>query len=118
VSLAASSEMVPKQVRDGLRGTPFEGLITARLKQLSPINNLRRGMPPFLFIHGTADALVPFEQSTAMCDGMKNLGAACSVFPVEGGGHGIRWWESIAAIRSPWKVEMIRWLQALFTPLA
>jgi hypothetical protein len=49
---------------------------------------------------------------------MKNLGAACSVFPVEGGGHGIRWWESIAAIRSPWKVEMIRWLQALFTPVA
>jgi acetyl esterase len=118
VSLAASSEMVPKQVRDGLRGTPFEGLITARLKQLSPINNLRRGMPPFLFIHGTADALVPFEQSTAMCDGMKSLGTACSVFPVEGGGHGIRWWESIAAIRSPWKVEMIRWLQALFTPVA
>ncbi len=114
VGLAASSEMVPKQIREGLKGTPFEGLIMARLKQLSPVESVHKGMPPFLFIHGTADALVPFEQSTVMCDKMKAIDVACSVFPVEDGGHGMRWWESIAAIRTPWKREMIGWLQDLF----
>ena len=114
VNLAASSDMVPRQVREGLKGTPFEGLIMARLKQLSPIENVHKGMPPFLFIHGTADSLVPYEQSVAMCDKMKTVGAPCTVFPVEGGDHGIRWWESIPAIRGPWKQEMIGWLQDLF----
>ncbi|MEP6715818.1 MAG: alpha/beta hydrolase [Terriglobia bacterium] len=114
VALATSSEMVPAQIRNGLKGSPFEGMIMARLKQLSPINSVHRGMPPFLFIHGTSDSLVPYEQSTAMCNRMKAVDAACRVYPVEGGDHGIRWWESIPAIRGPWKVEMITWLQDLF----
>jgi dipeptidyl aminopeptidase/acylaminoacyl peptidase len=65
------------------------------LAQLSPINNIRRDMPPFLFIHGTADAMIPFEQSRAMCDRMKAVEADCEVYPVKGGGHGILWWDSI-----------------------
>ena len=61
VSLAKNSNYVPRQIRESLKGTPFEGLLLARLAQLSPIQNLRAGMPPFLLIHGTADSLVPLR---------------------------------------------------------
>ena len=53
-------------------------------------------MPPFLLIHGTADPLVPFEQSRNMCDRMRAAGASCELLPVEGAGHGMRWWQTSA----------------------
>jgi alpha-L-fucosidase 2 len=106
VSLVRDSDLIPPAIRDSIQGTPFQTIILARLSQLSPIDNVRSGMPPFLFIHGTADRLVPFEQSEAMCARMKTVGASCQVFPVEGEGHGMRRWGS-----SAYKREIIRWLK-------
>jgi acetyl esterase len=112
VALAKDSELIPDAIRARLQGTPFEGLILARLAQLSPIEKVRRGMPPFLLIHGTADPVVPFEQSKAMCGKMLAVGGECTVFPVPGGGHGIRRWEYTPSTEAPYKREMIRWLRA------
>jgi acetyl esterase len=72
---------------------------------------VRRGMPPFLLIHGTADTLVPFEQSKTMCARIREAGASCELYPVAGAGHGIRWWESNPAMARPYKQEMVRWLK-------
>ena len=94
VSLLTNSDLIPSSIRDAVQGTPFEGLLLARLAQLSPIGRVRGGMPPFLMIHGTADQLVPFEQSRAMCSKMQSVGASCDLFRVPGGGHGLRRWES------------------------
>src|SRR5215469_8179745 len=111
VQLAEESTFVPQQIRDSLRGTPLENLLLARLRQLSPVDNVKPDSPPFLLIHGTDDALVPFAQSRAMCDRMKAAGASCELFPVEGGGHGIRWWESARPREAQtYKNEMVRWL--------
>jgi dipeptidyl aminopeptidase/acylaminoacyl peptidase len=77
---------------------------------LSPIEKVRPGMPPFLLIHGTADVLVPFAQSRAMCIKMQSAGASCDLFRVPGGVHGIRRWEGNPEISMPYKKEMIRWL--------
>lgn len=110
VSLAKTSTYMPSSIRASVSGTPWEGLVLAGLRQLSPINNVRRDMPPFLLIHGTADSLVPFEQSKAMCDRMRTAGASCELYPVPGGGHGIRWWES-NGLASGYKRKMITWLQ-------
>jgi acetyl esterase len=114
VALAKNSELIPAAIRNQLQGTPFEGLILARLGQLSPIEKVRSEMPPFLLIHGTADSIVPFEQSRAMCNRMQSVGAECKVFPVRGAGHGIRRWESSPSIEAPYKREMIRWLREQF----
>ncbi len=115
--LAKSSALVPAQIRNSLIGTPFEGLIMARLSQLSPIASIRTTAPPFLLIHGTADSLVPFSQSTAMCDRMKRAGASCEVYSVHGGGHGIRWWESSQPREAAaYKHKMIDWLAAQLQP--
>lgn len=112
VELAKDSDFVPQQLRNSIRGTPFEPIILARLGQLSPIDNVRPGAPPFLLIHGTEDALVPFAQSSAMCDRLKASGDACEVYPVAGGGHGIRWWESSHPRQAQaYKEEMVRWLE-------
>jgi alpha-L-fucosidase 2 len=112
VQLAEESTFVPQQIRDSLRGTPLENLLLARLRQLSPVDNVKPDSPPFLLIHGTADALVPFAQSRAMCDRMNAAGASCELYPVDGGGHGIRWWESARPREAQaYKNEMVRWLR-------
>ena len=116
VSLAKDSDYVPKSIRDSVRGTPWEGLVLAGLAQLSPINQVRRGMPPFLFIHGTSDALVPYSQSVNMCDRMRAAGDTCELFPVEGGGHGLRWWEAYPRLAQPYKRKMIDWLKLQLKP--
>lgn len=106
VSLLKTSELIPAQLRNSLRGTPLEGMLIARLAQLSPIEKVRKDMPPFLMIHGTADPLVPFAQSKAMCSKMQDAGAVCDLFRVPGEGHGLRRWDQSPA----YKKEMIRWL--------
>lgn len=114
VTLAKTSDYVPKALRDSVRGTPWESIILAGLGQLSPINNVRRDMPPFLLIHGTSDALVPFQQSVDMCAQMRKAGATCEVYPVEGGGHGMRWWEAYPRLAAPYKHKMVQWLEKRF----
>jgi dipeptidyl aminopeptidase/acylaminoacyl peptidase len=68
-------------------------------------------MPPFLFIHGTRDAAVPFEQSPMMCEAMRKAGARCEVYTVEDAPHGIGPWEKNPAWQG-YKVKMIEWLRA------
>lgn len=111
-ALAKDSKMVPQWIRDNVRGTPWEGLILARLKQLSPIEHVRAGMPPMLLIHGTADPAVPFTQSQKMCVKVQYVGGACEVFAVDGAGHGVRWWESSPRQSATYKQRMVAWLGA------
>jgi acetyl esterase len=110
VTLVKNSEYIPERIRRSVQGTPWESLILAGLAQLSPANNVRRDMPPFLFIHGTDDPLVPFSQSRDMCNRMRQAGASCEVYPVEGAGHGLRWWESYPRLAAGYKRKMIEWL--------
>lgn len=46
VSLFQDSAFIPAQIRNGVRGTPWESLLLAGLSQLSPIENVRGDMPP------------------------------------------------------------------------
>ena len=81
----------------------------AKLKEVSPIHAVHKGMPPFLAIHGTRDDQVPYEQSTMMCDAMHAVGAACEIVTVEAGGHGMGGWKD--ADQQHYKAEMIAWLK-------
>ncbi len=64
-----------------------------RLREASPITYVHKNMPPYLLIHGTEDAAVPFNLSVKMCEKMRQAGASCEVFPVEGAPHGVGPWE-------------------------
>jgi alpha-L-fucosidase 2 len=109
VSLIRNSNLIPEQFRTRVIGTPWERLIMAGLSQLSPVDNVRRDMPPFLLIHGTSDPLVPYKQSVDMCDRMRQAGATCDLYPIDGAGHGIRWWS--ASERNLADRKMVSWLE-------
>ena len=81
----------------------------AKLSALAPIAAVHKGMPPFLCIHGNKDDQVPYDQSTAMCDAMKKVGAFCELITIEGGGHGMSGWR--APEMQHWKPEMIEFLK-------
>jgi acetyl esterase len=81
----------------------------AKLRAISPIFAVHKGMPPFLCIHGTKDDQVSYEQSPMMCVAMHKVGASCELITVEGGGHGMGTWK--APEQQHWKAEMIAWLQ-------
>jgi alpha-L-fucosidase 2 len=84
-----------------------------RLREASPITYVHKGMPPYLLIHGTADQAVPHEMSVQMCEKMKQAGAQCEVYLVEGAPHGIGAWEKNPAFQG-YKGKMIEWLQTQF----
>ena len=81
----------------------------AKLRAISPIAAVHKGMPPFLCIHGDKDDQVSYEQSLAMADAMRQVGAACELITVEGGGHGMSGWQ--APEMQHWKPEMVAWLR-------
>jgi acetyl esterase len=114
VTLARTSKQIPESLRRSVQGTPFENLLLGGLAQLSPINHVSAEMPPFLLIHGTSDSLVPFAQSINFCDKARQAGGACEIYPVNGGGHGIRWWESEHL--TGYKQHMVEWLERQLAP--
>jgi len=82
----------------------------ARLREISPLNAVHKGMAPFLIIHGTADEQVAYEMSPAMCEAMKKAGDKCELISIAGGKHGMGGWEKSADMQH-WKPEMVAWLR-------
>jgi alpha-L-fucosidase 2 len=81
----------------------------AKLHSMAPLAGVKKGVPPFLCIHGTADDQVAFEQTPPFCDAIKAAGSKCDIITIEGGGHGMSRWTDAAM--QHWKPEMIAWLQ-------
>lgn len=59
-------------------------------RKASPMTYAGKNAPPFLFLHGTEDRLVPIEQSQSLADKLREAGVSARVVPVEGEGHGWR----------------------------
>ena len=81
----------------------------AVLHKASPATYVKKGMPPYLLIHGTKDFAVPFEQSEQMVEAMSRVGAKCDLIRVEGGGHGFGAWDKDPAMAG-YKQRMLDWL--------
>jgi alpha-L-fucosidase 2 len=79
------------------------------MREGSPITYVKKGMPPYLFVHGTGDPLVKFRQSEAMCARMKQARARCEVYAVEGAPHGMIGWEKTPAFQG-YKQKVPEWL--------
>lgn len=53
----------------------------------SPVHRAHAGAPPFLFLHGTADRMVPPRQSGRLADALTAAGGEATVELVPGAGH-------------------------------
>ena len=56
--------------------------------EASPVTHVSPGAPPFLLLHGTADPVVPYEQSETLAEALRAVGADVQLDPVPGAGHG------------------------------
>ena len=115
VNLVETSPRIPDLLRNLIKSSPFAAVLMNGLKQLSPQTWITGDAPPFLMIHGTADALVPVQQSETMCGALQKLGAKCELLEVPGAGHGMNFWEGRSAMTG-YKSVMTDWLKALLLP--
>lgn len=70
-----------------LIGGPLESN-TAIVEMMDPIAYVDGNDPPFLIIHGTADSVVPMEQSRDLHEALQSAGVDSTLVLIEGGGHG------------------------------
>ncbi|NMO56112.1 alpha/beta hydrolase [Actinoplanes sp. TBRC 11911] len=64
----------------------------------SPLHRVHPGTPPFLNVHGTADDVVPFEQSVRLAEALRAQGVRCDLLPVAGAGHCFTGHDDIGAL--------------------
>lgn len=102
---------VTKNLREFLGVDKLDEAGIAKLREASPITYVKKGLPPFLFIHGTKDAAVPYDQSPLLCEALKKHGNKCEVYTVEGAPHGVGPWEKNPEFQG-YKTKMIDWLRS------
>jgi acetyl esterase len=56
--------------------------------EISPCHHVRKGIPPTLIFHGTADRTVPYENVVRFTKLMNDAGNSCSLVPFERRKHG------------------------------
>ncbi|MGA3065474.1 MAG: alpha/beta hydrolase [Tepidisphaeraceae bacterium] len=79
----------------------------AELEEMSPVNHVGPGLPPFLLIQGTNDHAVPHPEVVEMCAKLLGAGDSCEMLGVQGGGHEFKTWN---AADPSWFPKMIAWL--------
>jgi acetyl esterase/lipase len=72
--------------------TPPEELLAGgndqhRLAIASPISYVTPAAPPFLLIHGTADSVVPYQQSEVLAQALIDAGVSARLVPIDGAEH-------------------------------
>jgi acetyl esterase/lipase len=79
--------MLPPELLIAPEDVLLAGLDEATRAAASPVNHVTAGAPPFLLVHGTADALVPFTQSRELANSLNSSGVPVRLEPVDGAGH-------------------------------
>ncbi len=85
----------------------FNAEARALLEKASPLQQVKSGLPPFLLLHGTADASVPFQQSVMLLEKLRAAKVPAEMIPIEGGVHGMLGWPAIAP---EFKQKIVAWL--------
>ena len=78
------------------------------LREISPLNHVRPGLPPFLLIHGDADKTVPIQQSLDFQARLKAAGVSCDLVVIPGAPHGLSKWEQFSP---DYATRMVDWLR-------
>lgn len=88
----------------------------AVLRDLSPLDHVHRGLPPFLLLHGDADQTVPHAMSVAFQHRLQADGNRCDLLTIPGAPHGLLTWARLAP---DYGRQTTLWLRDVFAgPLA
>ncbi|MEO6568728.1 MAG: alpha/beta hydrolase [Opitutaceae bacterium] len=85
----------------------FDDAAQKMMREASPLLHVKRGLPPFLLVHGTADQSVPYQQSLDWQARMKELGMTCDLITIKEGVHGMISWDAVAPT---YKQDVVAWL--------
>lgn len=83
-------------LEDYLGGSPATSSMVYALA--SPISHVTPDDPPFLFIHGSRDLIVPMENATEMRDALEQVGVATSFLEMRGSGHIVNYPDDSASL--------------------
>jgi alpha-L-fucosidase 2 len=106
-----SPTIAPRSLPARLFGaTALDDVTRGLLRQYSPIAHIRRGQPPMLLIHGTADEL--WGQGQAMARALTAAGAPHELLALDRAPHGLENWEG----HTEWlryKTRLVEWIRAV-----
>jgi acetyl esterase/lipase len=91
-SFRGADSKIPYDSRPRLRVlfhgvTPDTGEHKALYQRMSPVGNVRRGLPPLLICDGEKDPIVPGLHGKALCEQLKSAGADATYWMTPNGGH-------------------------------
>jgi acetyl esterase/lipase len=78
---------LPEHGPDWVRPTVARLLDGQPARAASPLHHLVHDMPPTLIVHGSADEIVPVEQSRRACAALRALGNACTLVELPDQAH-------------------------------
>lgn len=84
-----SEKVIERHLKPFLGGTAEAKADVYR--RASPLTYAGKNAPPFLFVHGTADDIVPIQQSEEMVKKLRQAGVSARLIAVVGEGHGWGW---------------------------
>ena len=83
------------------------------LYEMSPVNFVRPGLPPFLIIHGDKDKGCPYPETTQFVAKLKENGVPYELITIHGADHNINKWEQFDP---DYKQKMVAWLCTTLAP--
>jgi acetyl esterase/lipase len=93
---AAPNEPLPRNYVALFNRQTLDESTRSILREASPLTHVKAGLPPFLLVHGTADATVPLAQSERMLSRLRQADVACELQTVPGGAHGMLGWKALS----------------------
>jgi acetyl esterase/lipase len=118
VGLAAPNDLVADCARRGEVSKSLQNLLDLPqptneaafkiLHDISPINHVKPGLPPFLLMQGSADRTVPPVQAAAFQAVLRASNVPCDLVTITNAPHRIVDWDRF---ETNWGDEMTAWLQ-------
>lgn len=101
-------EALPRSIAALVDREVLDVATETRLREASPLDHVRPGLPPFLLVHGDKDASVPYSHSVALEARLKVSGVPCDFITIKDGVHGMINWNKVAP---DYPDQVIAWLR-------
>lgn len=101
----------PNTIFAKLCGFPLNAETRAVMSMISPLRYVAPGkdFPPFLLLHGTADTVVDYTQSTRMYEKLLDCGYDATMYQVPGAPHEVSFWsEALLEVVHGYLAEKLR----------